>query len=403
MKIINDISIKNFKGIEEMDFPCGSINIIVGPNNTGKSSILQSIWLAITSLKNYTDVMDNEISEIVVDEFNFKYLVNQGKEKSSIQLNLFNEDKINLDIIYSNKNKYYPELSNYFSLFISDLSYLNSEIPFSQGLNYRVLRELQKTNRSLKSDESKEKFDLVLNKISNQMDSEIKQFKKDLLDSEKLFIQSTLNNNLISIYTIADDFNDIIYHSEEEKRIVDIPLIISSPHSGDNTPLLYEKLFNAKKISHVLENLKNKISYLENIGVIDDEIKVSLKDIDQTLPLSSMGDGFKGLLKLSFMAPLIKHGIVLFEEPEISMHPGYFEILAKEIVSSSHDSQFFITTHSLEFLEYLLEKSEKLGVIDSVKILRLTRRAGNFIDREVYSGIDAKKDIEDIKIDLRGY
>lgn len=403
MKIINDISIQNFKGIEEMDFPCGSINIIVGPNNTGKSSILQSIWLAITSLKNYTDVMDNEISEIVVDEFNFKYLINQGKEKSSIKLNLFNDDKINLDIIYSKKNKYYPELSDKFSNFISDLSYLNSEISLNHSLNYRFLRELQKTKRSLKNDESNEKLNKVLNKISNQMDSEIKQFKKELLDSEKLFIQSKLNNDLISICTIADDFNDIIYHSNKEKVIADIPLIISSPHSDDNTHLLYEKLFNSKKISSVLDNLKNKISYLENIGVIDEEIKVSLKDIDQTLPLSSMGDGFKGLLKLSFMAPLIKHGIVLFEEPEISMHPGYFEILAKEIVSSSHDSQFFITTHSLEFLEYLLEKSEKLGVIDSVNVLRLTRRAGNFIDREIYSGIDAKEDMDNIKIDLRGY
>jgi len=403
MEIINDISIKNFKGIEEMDFPCGSINIIVGPNNTGKSSILQSIWLAITSLNDFTDVMDNEISEIVVDEFNFKYLINQGKETSSIQLNLFNDDKINLDIIYSKKNKYYPELSNYFSNFISDLSYLKSEFPLNQGLSYRVFRELQKTNRSLKSDESKEKLDNILNEISLQMDSEIKKIGNELLDSEKLFIRSKLNNDLISMCAIADDFNENIYQSEEEIPIIDIPLIISSPHLGDNTHLLYEKLFNTKKLSHVLGNLKNKISYFEDIGIIDDEIRVSLTDNDQTLPLSSMGDGFKGLLKLSFMAPLIKHGIVLFEEPENSMHPGYFEILAKEIVSNSHDSQFFITTHSLEFLEYLLEKSEKLGVIDSVKILRLTRRAGNFIDREVYSGIDAKKDIEDIKIDLRGY
>lgn len=402
MKIINDISIKNFKGIEEMDFPCGSINIIVGPNNTGKSSILQSIWLAITSLDDFTDVLDNELSEIVVNEYDFKYLINQGKETSNIKLNLFNTDTINLDIIYSNK-KNPCELSDYFSNFISDLSYLKSEFPLNRDLSHRVFRELQKTNRLLKSDESKEKLDDILNKISVQMDSETKKVKKDLLDSEKLFIRSKLNNDLISICAIADDFNEIIYQSEEEIPIVDIPLIISSPHLGDGTHLLYKKLFNTKKLSHVLGNLKNKISYFEDLGIIDDEIRVSLTDNDQTLPLSSMGDGFKGLLKHSFMAPLVKHGIILFEEPENSMHPGYFEILAKEIVSNSDDSQFFITTHSLEFLEYLLEKSEKLGVIDSVKILRLTRRAGNFIDREVYSGINAKEDIEDIKIDLRGY
>ena len=34
MDIIKEVKIKNYKGLEEIQFPCRSINIIVGPNNT---------------------------------------------------------------------------------------------------------------------------------------------------------------------------------------------------------------------------------------------------------------------------------------------------------------------------------------------------------------------------------
>ncbi len=121
------------------------------------------------------------------------------------------------------------------------------------------------------------------------------------------------------------------------------------------------------------------------------------------MPLSSMGDGFKTLLKLSFMAPLIKNGIVLFEEPETSMHPGYLNILAREIISSSEHSQIFISTHSLELVEHLLEKAEKSDKIESIKIIRLRRLSEGYIEREICSGKDAAEEMEMIKTDLRGY
>jgi len=128
---------------------------------------------------------------------------------------------------------------------------------------------------------------------------------------------------------------------------------------------------NRKKLAEVLDTLKNRITYFEDIREVDDELVILLENLDVPLPLSSMGDGFKTLLKLSFMAPLIKNGIVLFEEPETSMHPGYLNILAREIISSSEYSQIFISTHSLELIEYLLEKAEKSDKIESIKILRL--------------------------------
>ena len=130
---------------------------------------------------------------------------------------------------------------------------------------------------------------------------------------------------------------------------------------------------------------------------------MNLKSIDNPLPLSFMGDGFKALLKLAFLAPLVNNGIVIFEEPEVSMHPGYLEILADEIISNSENSQFFISTHSLELINYLLEKADKMNKINDINIIKLRRLNKGEIDRQILSGRQSKQKIEEIQIDLRGY
>ena len=46
--IFKDFTVKNFRGIKELYIPeFGDINIIVGDNNCGKTSILEAIWMII--------------------------------------------------------------------------------------------------------------------------------------------------------------------------------------------------------------------------------------------------------------------------------------------------------------------------------------------------------------------
>jgi putative ATP-dependent endonuclease of OLD family len=40
---IKDITIKNFRGIESVELPLGRLTVLIGENNTGKSSILSVI------------------------------------------------------------------------------------------------------------------------------------------------------------------------------------------------------------------------------------------------------------------------------------------------------------------------------------------------------------------------
>ena len=101
---INKISLKNYKGIDNLDFSPNSINIIVGPNNTGKSSLLNGISLILYSLNGFRD---NELT----NTFNISnlspldYLIYGKKTESKISIDLRNnENSINhfdLEIFFS--------------------------------------------------------------------------------------------------------------------------------------------------------------------------------------------------------------------------------------------------------------------------------------------------------------
>jgi Predicted ATP-dependent endonuclease of the OLD family len=46
---VNEISIENFKGIDSLKFQPRLLNVIVGRNNTGKTSILEAMALVLNS------------------------------------------------------------------------------------------------------------------------------------------------------------------------------------------------------------------------------------------------------------------------------------------------------------------------------------------------------------------
>lgn len=76
---INNISINNFKGIDSLKFEPKTINIIVGRNNTGKTSILESIACAF-------------IPDFIEENFNAKpaTLINYLSESAEIKFTASN-------------------------------------------------------------------------------------------------------------------------------------------------------------------------------------------------------------------------------------------------------------------------------------------------------------------------
>jgi len=416
MEIIKDMKISNYKGFEDFQFPCGSVNVLIGPNNTGKSSVLESVFMSISSLNHFEDVLETGLSDILkMEDEDLKYFINQGKKNSIVEIELFDTNILSLEILYS-KEGYPQEVANDFINFINKVSTeaalnLNYNIPPRMRLVTREISELSKNleflEKTMRKEDSLKKLEFekenVLKIMAHKLDALIEEYRNNMIKSEKLFLISKLNHNLIAMHVTMDEYIEEIPVLLDQKLSYKIPLIINNPKINYDISNLYKQLVKTKKLRGVLDRLRNRNRDFQEIYEVEGKYFVSLENLNESIPLSFMGDGFKALLKLSFMASLAKNGIILFEEPETSMHPAYMDILAREIIFNSDDAQFFITTHSLELLERILEKAEKLGKLEFVKILKLRKLPDGYIEREFLSGKEAKEEMDSIKTDLRGF
>ena len=62
---ITKLSIESFKGINQLSFEPKQLNIIVGRNNTGKTSILQAIDLVFNSKIQYYKQYHSHLSSLI--------------------------------------------------------------------------------------------------------------------------------------------------------------------------------------------------------------------------------------------------------------------------------------------------------------------------------------------------
>ena len=166
--------------------------------------------------------------------------------------------------------------------------------------------------------------------------------------------------------------------------------------------LLHDKVVKNNKFHEVTELLK-KIEYIKDIRRTEEGLQVSISGLEIPIPLSSMGEGFKSLLVLAFERCLLEEGILLIEEIEITLHPGYIRMLVEEILSHSSNLQFFISTHSMDLISNLLEIGDRLGKLEDIQIIRTIKiNNSNEINTEILNGTIAKQNVDDIAIDLRG-
>jgi len=126
---------------------------------------------------------------------------------------------------------------------------------------------------------------------------------------------------------------------------------------------------------------------------------ILLMESGEKIPMSLLGDGIKTAMGYYYALNTEKPVTVLLEEPENHLHPGLMKILAEEIAKTK--SQVFITTHSIEFLGYVLDSCAKLGVESEARVFRFKSIDGGVPNVEVYNGSEANVAINTIGVDLR--
>jgi len=160
-----------------------------------------------------------------------------------------------------------------------------------------------------------------------------------------------------------------------------------------------------------LDTLLKVSKIIQDIKIIDKNVLfskdnneiflINMKNFEK-IPFYIQGYGFK---KLTILLSLIsqKDKIILVEEPENHLHPGYLIKFVKILIDlyKEYNLQFFFTTHSREFIEYIIEYLSMVPEAQKdFKLFQLTKEDQKITYKEL-NYEEAQHMIENLYLDLR--
>jgi len=171
-----------------------------------------------------------------------------------------------------------------------------------------------------------------------------------------------------------------------------------------------EKENEVKERIYKIEKLIKEKSLIKNLERLDfDYVLLKEGNPNKSVPFSFLGDGFKALVGLlwELSSDNLKNNIILLDEPDIYMHPGYINELIKIILTFSMDFniQFFIVTHNSDFISEIIEgeftKEQKKFLEKEFTLFKMDTLKGlTTVDKANYKeAIDIR---ENLLLDLRG-
>lgn len=411
---IEKLRISGFKGIDRLEFEPKMINVIVGKNNTGKTTLLEAADLLFNTEK-IGKHYDKHLSKLInIDSEEAEILASYGGKEISLKLKRAEAQAI---------------IKVFASAFRKDIAEeLKAVRGGSKGL---LLTEGMKSiwAYSNKMDDLLAKF--ITSDIISELSKESISVIKNGAEETHIGLGSEKARNILK--SLAEAMSGHL-HKQFNKKVGPALLffMLRSVLEGlfaekkTHEPVIFikklalsgkEKLENeteALKIHEIEKHLKERgiLPNLERFG-LDYIIVKNEKDI--SVPYDFMGDGFKAMAGFFWQLsgkderlPDTCGKIMLIEEPENSMHPGYIRELVRFIISLSKEEniQFFLTSHSLDFIESFfddgLSEKETKYLEKNFCILRMQKTQKQHILAECLNYKDAASIKNDLLIDLRG-
>ena len=364
MSRISSFTIQGFRGIKELSVEnLNLINLIVGDNNTGKTSILEAIQL----LRNPLEL----INAIRVSKCRDVATLSSGISSYENFILMFPKDENNLSLGVSA---------------VCDNSELSCKI---KGETSKIYIDSNEYNaffhRNLKNSDG------IANTESEQFVGVIycNCFGKEIhnnvcLNSLERVSGMPIKKNECMKVTYVSPVGHLqggiigqIVKNIEYKEVCVKALQLFDPDIED---ILFVKGIN----NHPVDCIRHK-----TLGL---------------MPVSMYGDGIKQVLTLANAVAKSNGGIILIDEIETALHKKYYDDIFRFIVKICRrfEVQAFITTHSIEAVDGLLA-TQDYGIQkteDEISVITLKREKAKTYAR-VMSGRDVSQNREDFGFEVR--
>lgn len=326
MNIIK-VKINNFKTLKNFEFePYNGMNILVGNNNEGKSTILEAIHLALTGFYRGIYIRNSFTQDIFNEECVNEYIS---------QININNSTplpKLNIEIFFDDV----PELLGTNNSEQIDIATINFSIEFDNNYEKEYKTFVEKGNITTLPIEYYKVLWHCSSNDDNEMTTRSIPIKSVLIDTS----DSNLRNSSDTC------ISKIIKEKLEEEEIIDISQTYRN---------VRDQFINSQTIVDINNRLSEEDHLMGNKIQMDVEMlnknqweKAIITKINST-PFENVGKGEQSTLKieLSLKNPKAeKAGIILLEEPENHLTYSKLNRLLNDVEKVSGNKQIFITTHS---------------------------------------------------------
>jgi len=400
---IKNISVKNFKSIQNIDVTLKDINLLIGANGSGKSNFIE-IFRFLGQIIDYG--IDNAISmqggieylrncnigpsenleiSIILDLINEQPTFDIGRKIEHYKINIIKlQYTLTLDFTKKSQN------SNFLIIESMEIEYTTSKINKKQstfGESPDLLNPTKIISDSLGEGKLKfsknPEFTTELNYPSKLEENKREDFKKNLLnsllyeDSEESKKESNVSllNPIVSIphFPLALILDEIVkpyfkvdifdFDPRLAKKASLFTGKLKLEEDGSNLPIILKNIIkNDKQKSKFNKKLSYVLPFIKELGVEDilDKstiLKLNEKSFNNSLPAFLISDGTIHVVCLIialfynnlFDSRYNTKGLII-EEPERNLHPALILKISDLIQKASSKKQIIITTHNPEFL-----------------------------------------------------
>lgn len=365
--MIKSFNCKNFRNVNVENLKFNRINILIGPNNSGKTNFIRALSFCADMMTNHEKLIGDSafLSQVYRngsgDIYN-KYS-KETNQTISMRWNIALDDKKNLDYEFA-----FHTGKQIQDFFITREKLDDHFKPRSKAKSFNYFTCHEKLgegyiSKAVNRGELNERIAFTI----PQNDSVLRQFDRIRLENKMIYEYSEKQVGLIQ--QLQEYFKKYYFYSSSQFDLNKIREPQGMQISGKTLEKDGSNMVNVFNY-YKNENFANAITFLDKLR----QLMPSLDFADTMTEFSKLvfkigyeGEQFglsdlsDGTIKAIILTLLIQvpvndgFSMLAIDEPEMNIHPAWQQIIGRWILSSSNFKQCFISTHSPDFLDTFTE------------------------------------------------
>lgn len=347
MKILK-LDVRGFRSLKAVKWNPGNLNVIIGPNGTGKSNLLRLLELISVSAQG-------RLGKHIQTSGGMESLIWDGQSESISYCIETSPVEENRDILRDS------------------LTYEVEIVRIGQGSSYRIEKELLANFYRAKKQRAKGPFKFLERqglkaRIFDEQQRSLVAPEESVIEEEALLSLAAspfTNNRHITLFQKQISewsvYHDLHVNSDAKIRQ---PAIARSEKrvssDGQNLISVLHTLYTGDREFKRNINLAMRTAFGDDFEELvfppaaDQRIQLRLrwKTLQREQSAADLSDGtLRFLFLLTVFGSPSPAPLIAIDEPETGLHPSMFPIVAEYAVDAAERAQVVITTHSPQFLD----------------------------------------------------